>query len=114
MQVKNDTEIQHIVTDAATNEVVPFIVGCDHHGMTIELPGGHIVTLDLSGGVVSIYHTENSDETGENIRQITLPKVGPTGPGEWFYMLEEGKPKRVRLKRCPRCGSLVNGQCDCG
>lgn len=72
MLVKSDTEIQHVVTDAQTNEVVPFLVQCDYHGMTIEFPNGEFVTLDLSGGVVSVYHNKNSDDSGENIRQIRL------------------------------------------
>ena len=76
MQVKSDTEIQHIVTDAQTNEVVPFVIQCDYHGMTVELPNGQIVTLDLSGGVVNVYHNKDSDDVGENIRQIPLNPEG--------------------------------------
>jgi len=72
MQVKNDAEIQHIVTDAETKEAVPFVIQCDHHGMTVEFPNGELVTLDLSGGVVSVYHNKDGDDTGENILQIRL------------------------------------------
>jgi len=87
MQVKTDTEVQHMVTDATTNEVVPFVIQCDNHGMTVELSDGQIVTLDLSGGTVNIYHNKNSDDTGENVHQICLGSAQ-----------EQQPPKVVRVR----------------
>lgn len=76
MKATTDQEITHDVTDAQTQEVKPFLIQCDHHGMTVELPNGHIITLDLSGDVVSVYHTDDAGGDGENIRQIPLNPEG--------------------------------------
>ena len=76
MKATIDQEIIHDVTDAKTQEVKPFLIYFDHHGMTIELPNSHLITLDLSGGVVSVYCADVVGEEGENIRQIPLNPEG--------------------------------------
>ena len=68
----HDTEIQHVVTDAKTNEVVPFLINTDYHGMTVEFPNGQFITLDLSDGVVSVYHNVDGDDTGTKVHEVKV------------------------------------------
>lgn len=56
MQVKTDQELTHNALDAHTQENVELIIQPDQHGLTVELPNGHIVVLDVSKGELDIYH----------------------------------------------------------
>jgi hypothetical protein len=73
MEINTETnEIKHVATDSETNAVVPFMIVCDHHGMTVEFPNGGLITIDLSGGVVSVYHNKDSDDTGRTVCKIII------------------------------------------
>lgn len=44
-------EIRHTITDASDHsQQQEVLIQTDEHGLTIELPDGQVITIDLSGG----------------------------------------------------------------
>lgn len=73
MKLLREHEAQHVVTDSKTNRIVPVIICTDYHGLTVELPGGNIVVLDLSDGVFSVYCCHDNDpDVGEAVAHVDI------------------------------------------
>lgn len=65
-------EVLHEVRDAQTKQVTKFVISTDANGMTVELANGDVVTLDLSGGVVTVYHHDADGAECEAVLRVTI------------------------------------------
>ena len=74
MIATTDQEITHIVTDAdGTSSNQELKIQPDAHGMTVELPNGEIIIIDLSSKRFNIYFTDKPDEDiDEPLVEVTL------------------------------------------
>ncbi len=53
----------HQVMDAADDTIYgEFVIHTDVHGMSVTLPDGQAIVLDVSSGKVSVYHFSNEDD----------------------------------------------------
>ena len=63
-----DNKVLHSVVDAKTHQPVELEIDLDYHGLTVRLPSGGVLILDVSGGEVSVDHM--SDPYGEIITRL--------------------------------------------
>ena len=74
--------MKHTIADARSGyDEIELLIEMDRHGMTVELPDGAIITLDLSGGVLSAYLQQPDEENQElflawRVRGINQHKKG--------------------------------------
>lgn len=73
MLVATDQELTHNATDASFGTNVELIIQPDLHGLTIELPNGHIITMDMSKGDLDIYHNEPGEDTDSHNLLRSVP-----------------------------------------
>lgn len=67
MLVQVDQELTHNATDASSGSNVEFIIQPDFHGLTIELPNGTIITLDVNAGEVNLYVNDSKEDASNNL-----------------------------------------------
>jgi len=67
MLVAIDQELIHNATDASFGKKVELIIQPDLHGLTIELPNGTIITLDVNAGDVNIYANTSREQAESNL-----------------------------------------------
>lgn len=71
MLVKADQELTHNATDASYGHNVPLVIQPDLHGLTIELPDGTIITLDVNAGEANLYVNGPEGEADGNLIHST-------------------------------------------
>ncbi len=68
----SDQEIDHFVVDARTEERHKLLLCLDRHGLTVELPNGKYLTLDVSDGALNIYHNDHEGDEGTKVHSVEL------------------------------------------
>ena len=57
-------ELVHLARDASTGADVQLIIQHDFHGLTVDLPNGKVITIDMCNGLASVYVSNGRDECG--------------------------------------------------